>query len=102
MATLWVAEFEGLRTSLTGGRLSEAQCTSYPSLTEYSLSYAGSTQSNAFGATCRLVTVTSDADFHLAYGEDPTATAENFRYGAGGFWILGVQPGQKIAVLEAA
>ncbi len=60
-----------------------------------------STQSDAFGAWTGYVTVQADADCHVEFGADPTATASSFKVLAGENADFQVRPGDKLAVIEA-
>lgn len=60
-----------------------------------------STQSAAFGSNTRLVRLHTDAACRVAFGENPTATANSMRLAANSTEFFGVIPGQKVAVITS-
>ena len=60
---------------------------------------AGSLQSSAFNGATRVVRVHTDAICSIAFGVNPTATANNKRLAANSTEYFGVEPGQKLAVI---
>lgn len=58
-----------------------------------------SVQSAAFGGGTYLVRIATDAICSVAFGPNPTATANNSRMAAGTERILQVRPGDKLAVI---
>ena len=61
---------------------------------------AGSLQSAAFNSKTNLVRIHTDAICSIAFGEDPTATADSKRMAAGQTEYFTVGGGQKVAVIE--
>lgn len=59
----------------------------------------GSTQSSAFSDITRFVRLHADAACRIAIGPNPTAAATSMRMGANQTEYLGVNPGDKIAVI---
>lgn len=60
-----------------------------------------SAQSAAFGASTTHVTVQADADCHIAFGKNPTATTSHFKVVSGHTEDFEVQGGDKVAVIQA-
>lgn len=60
---------------------------------------AGSLQSAAFNANTKFVMIHTDAICSIAFGADPTATANKQRLAANETRFYGVIPGQKVAVI---
>lgn len=61
---------------------------------------AGSTQSNAFAATTRMVRVVADVDSRILFGSNPTATSTSILVVAGQAEYFGVEPGTKVAAIQ--
>lgn len=105
MATLWITEYSQM--SYDGGGF-RAPAPLEPALAVQTVTIgAGSAQSEAFHPACRIVLLTADADCHIAFGADPTATtghqpvwtqAEVWR----GVQGLPEQTPIKLAVIQAA
>ena len=57
------------------------------------LSGSTSTQSSAFGNQSEYVRICSNADVHILFGANPTATANS---------IFKISPGEKVAVIGAS
>jgi len=57
-----------------------------------------SQQSEAFGDETTMVCVQSDEAIHVAFGDDPEATTDDYRIQAGADLFASVGPGQKVAV----
>lgn len=63
-------------------------------------SFASSTQfAAAFQSTTRFVELTTDTDIHYKVGVNPTATANCSMLAAGSSKYIGVNPGEKLAVI---
>lgn len=60
---------------------------------------AGSLQSAAFGSSTRLVRIHTDAICSIAFGSNPTATANSKRLAANATEYFSVKPGDKVAVI---
>lgn len=60
---------------------------------------AGSLQSAAFNAKTGVVRIHTDAICSIAFGGDPTATADSKRMAADQTEYFAVGPGQKVAVI---
>lgn len=97
MAKLYVAECHSIGGS--GGFAVAAP--QMPPVAEQTVSIGGtSTQSNAFNDSTRYVRVHTDAICSIAFGPDPTATANSARLAAGQTECFSVAPGHKIAVIS--
>lgn len=59
----------------------------------------GSTQSAAFNVSTRFVRLHADAICSVAFGSNPTATADNARLAANQTEYFAVSPGHKVAVI---
>lgn len=98
MAKLYVAEFEKQGRDGAGFIAPVAKA---PALVEQVVTIgATSEQSAAFGSLTRLVRVHTDAICSIAFGSDPTATANTSRMAAGQTEYFIVSPGDKVAVIE--
>lgn len=60
---------------------------------------AGSVQSAAFGNSTLAIEIATDAICSIAYGSNPTASANTMRLAAGERRLYAVRPGNKIAVI---
>lgn len=60
-----------------------------------------SAQSGAFGAATNIVTLQADADCHVIFGANPTATTGHARLAAGEFYDFWVAGGDKVAVIAS-
>lgn len=60
---------------------------------------AGSLQSAAFGTSTIAIEIATDAICSIAYGTNPTASANTMRLAAGERRLYAVRPGNKIAVI---
>jgi hypothetical protein len=94
MAKLYVTEFQALAAHY-------AQAPQEPCVADQTpvVIGAGSLQSAAFNAKTRLVRIHTDAICSIAFGENPTATANMQRLAAGQTEFRVVAPGHKIAVI---
>lgn len=94
MAKLYIKEF--VRTS----RFVEAEYCLEDSFDQTPVAIGGtSAQSAAFGVSTIAVEIATDAICSVAYGTDPTATANTMRLAAGESRRYAVHPGKKIAVI---
>lgn len=59
----------------------------------------GSLQSAAFNASTKFIRLHTDAICSIAFGTNPTATANSQRLRADATEFYGVQPGHKVAVI---
>jgi hypothetical protein len=60
---------------------------------------AGSVQSAAFNTNARFIRLHTDAICSVAFGANPTATADSCRLAANQTEFFGVLPGHKVAVI---
>ncbi|MBP9714802.1 MAG: hypothetical protein KBD60_14140, partial [Sterolibacterium sp.] len=72
-----------------------------PSITEQTpvVIGGGSLQSAAFNGATRVVRLHTDAICSVAFGANPTATANTKRMAANSTEYFGVEPGHKVAVI---
>ena len=66
------------------------------------VTYTTSTQSAAFGSSTRMIRVIADTDVYLAFGANPTATANDIRVPANQVEYFGVNPGEKVACYDGS
>lgn len=100
MATLFIAQYNGLAHVKSGHRIFDAPRT--PPLAQQALTYTSSAASNAFAATATYIEVTAiDANAVLAFGSAPTAD------GNSGIIVpqnatrrFSIIPGQKVAAWD--
>ena len=96
MAKLYVTEFLDAPRIL--GQV--IQCGAQPGVDQVPVVIgAGSLQSAAFAATTRFVRIHADSICSVAFGINPTATANSARMAANESDYFGVAPGQKVAVI---
>ena len=67
-----------------------------------SLSGGTSTQSSAFGSQSEYVRICSNADVHILFGANPTATANSIFIPADEPEIFKISPGEKVAVIGSS
>lgn len=97
MATVWVTEFAHAAASPHTGFLPAMKG---PALDEQRFTFTTATPSNAFTGSTRFVRVTADAVCHLAFGDNPTATADSMRLPSGAVEYFGVEPLSKVSVYD--
>lgn len=72
-----------------------------PALASYQVAIGvGSAQSAAFNAKTKFISVHADAICSVKFGANPTAVATEGRMAANETRYFGVQPGDKIAVIQ--
>lgn len=97
MAKLYVTEFEQM-PQLVGGRLAVAVAP--PAVDQTPVAIGGaSVQSAAFGVRAKFVRLHTDAICSVAFGSNPTATANSFRMAANQTEYFGVTVADKVAVI---
>lgn len=97
MAKLYVTEFEQM-PQLVGGRLAVAVAPPAVDQTPVVIG-AGSLQSAAFGVRAKFVRLHADAICSIAFGSNPTATANSMRMAANQTEYFGVAVADKVAVI---
>ena len=70
-----------------------------PKTTQKVTSSGSSVQSSAFGAYIEYVRIVADADCHIAFGVNPTATTSSIYVPADDVEYFKVSPGEKVAVI---
>lgn len=83
------------------GRMRQGVPVMIPDSTQ-AVTYAAATQSAAFGDATQLIRVIADADVYLAFGANPTATANDIRVPADSVEYFGVEPGQKVSCYDGS
>jgi hypothetical protein len=99
MATIHITEFIALGRDARGNEL---QVGKMPEHTTQVVTYTTSTQSAAFGAETKFIRVIADAAAHLAFGSNPTATANSLWVPADTSEYFSVVPGQKVAAYDGS
>lgn len=101
MPSLHITEFRRAPSGFeVGGTLPMAMA---PSIAEQPVSIGvASEKSNAFNDQTRFVRIISDANCHVAFGVDPTATTGSMPVRANQPEYFGVTPSLKLAVIAAA
>ena len=66
------------------------------------LSGSTSTQSSAFGSQSEYVRICSNADVHILFGANPTATANSIFIPADEPEIFKISPGEKVAIITTS
>lgn len=95
MAKLWITELAYMPGM--------SQVAQLPPIAEQVVTFTTTTtQSAAANHSTRFVRVISDADCHIAVGDNPTATTSSLKLIAGSPEYFGVGAGQKIAAVTAA
>lgn len=94
MAKLYVTEFGG-------GAYNDFPCAIAPPLVDQTpvVIGAGSLQSAAFDAATTIVRIHTDAICSIAFGTNPTATANTMRLAANSTEYFSVKFGHKVAVI---
>ena len=78
-----------------------AQTVKEPSITTQAITFSTVTSSAAFNDSTRIVRVVSDTQCYIKFGSSPTAvTASSMLMPALGVEYFGVDPGDKISVIE--
>jgi hypothetical protein len=99
MAKLFITEFKAMENANDIGGV--PQIAKLPGVDQV-VTFTTSTQSTAFAYNTRFVRVIADADCHIAYGTNPTATTSTMRLSAGVAEYFGVSTGDKIAAVTAS
>lgn len=97
MASLYIAEGSDLQDDTTGAMVPVMR---QPPVATQKVTFTTTTQSAAFKGT--ILRVLADADCHLAFGSNPTATTSFPKYMAGVEYFMGVNVGDKVAAVTAS
>lgn len=97
MAKAHVQEYAALDRMYTG---SPAPLAREPAVATQAVTFTTSTQSSAFNADTQLVRIVADAACHLAFGANPTATANSMLLPSGAVEYFAVTPGHKVAIYD--
>lgn len=102
MATAYVTEFADL--AVTFGKNVQAPAT--PAIAEQTAitTSVDSAQSAAFNVDTRIIAISTPAAqaVGVAFGSNPTATANSMRLPANGVFFFGVKPGHKVALIDVS
>ena len=98
MAKIWITEYTELPTD---ANRAAPQIAATPSITTQVVTFTTSTQSAAFNANTKFVRVIADANCHVLFGANPTATTNSMRMVADAAEYFGVVAGQKLAAITA-
>jgi hypothetical protein len=105
MSKLWIREHRFLGVAPIFGEPTRAPCGVFvgqePGI-DQAFTFSTSTQSAAFADTTRFICIVADVSYHYVVGDDPTATTDAFLIPALLPVYVGVEPGQKLAVIAAA
>lgn len=99
MADLYITEVTNLAKDGIGA---VTPFLSEPSVATQKIAFTTAAQSAAFSALTRLVRLVPTADCHVAFGENPTATANDELLKAGQEYVRGVTAGHKISVYDGS
>lgn len=99
MAKLYISEYSDIAHQPYGAEAISAM--QEPSIIEQTpvVIGGGSLKSAAFNGATRVVRLHTDAICSIAFGLDPTATANTKRMAANSTEYFGVEPGHKVAVI---
>lgn len=99
MASLYITEFQASGNSESGAQL---QVSMQPAVAMQKLSFSTSTQSAEFDDRTLFIRLHTDADCHIVFGTNPTATTNHMSMLAGSTEYFGaITPGLKLAVIAA-
>lgn len=96
MANLYLTEFANL------GLNGNAPIPQEPPVTSQKVAFTTAAQSAAFDEQTRFVRLLPDADCHVAFGANPTATAAFERMMSGVEYFRGVKAGHKVSVYDGS
>lgn len=97
MATLWITELDVLPRGRAGESIPVGH---WPPIAEQTVSFTTATQSSAFSARARFIRVQASAACCIAIGSNPTATTSSAPLAADSAEYLGINPGDKLSVVE--
>lgn len=99
MANLHITEHNYLANDPTGAR---PQIPNMPPVADYVVAIgATAAQGQVFNAATRFVCLHAKADCHISIGPTPTATNQMKPLAAGQDYYCGVNPGDKVSVIQA-
>ena len=96
MASLIITEYANL--ALNG----HAPVPQEPAIAEQTVTYTSATQSSAFDEKTTFIRLKPDADCHVKFGSNPTATASHQELVADVEYFRGVKPGHKVSVYDGS
>ena len=99
MASLYITEFQASGNAESGAQL---QVGVQPAVAMQKVSFTTSVQSAEFDDRTRFIRLHADADCHVVFGTDPTATTNHMPLLANSTEYFGaIMPGLKLAVIAA-
>ena len=90
MANLYITEYAKLAHDVDGNPL---QVPEEPALAEQAVSFTTSTQSAALNRLTTVVRLLADADCHIKFGTNPTATTSHQKLEANVEYLRGIKRG---------
>lgn len=97
MAYLYITEYSSPNPKDRDG---DVMLALEPAIAEQKVEFTTSTQSAAFNAATSVIRIIADADCHLEFGANPTATANNQLLPANVIEWRQVVPGQEVAAYD--
>lgn len=102
MSTLNVTEFSGDFDDAGLRRLAYFEMPYEPAVSTNVVTFTGTPgSSSTFNTNTQFVRLMSDADCHILFGSDPTATTSKEKFQADVEYFRGVTAGQKLSVIAA-
>lgn len=96
MATAYITEYNSIGVQM--GTVPVAQ---EPAVTDQTVTFTTATQSAAFNANTKYIRLIADAECHLQFGANPTATTSMQQVQADTeIWRM-VTPGHKVSIVAA-
>lgn len=99
MANLYITEYVFPSRSRSGSFL---QIPQEPPIAEQVVAFTTATSSGTFNARTKVVRLVADANCHVVFDSDPTATANSQRLTADVEYFREVMEGQKVSVYDGA
>jgi hypothetical protein len=99
MASLYITEFANLVEDEKGHIIPAGKT---PPRAQQKVTFTTSSQSAAFNQQVEIIRVIADADVHLKFGSNPTATAADMLVKANTVEYFGVVSGQKVAAYDGS
>lgn len=97
MATAYITEYNSIGVQ-NGNSVPVAQ---EPAVADQTVTFTTATQSSAFNAATRYIRLIADAECHLKFGSNPTATTSMQQVQADTeIWRM-VTPGDKVSIVAA-
>lgn len=97
MANLWITEYDN---AATGSYTVSLPIAEEPALANQKVVFTTATQSAGFQSATSFVRLVADADCHVQFGANPTATADMQKLIAGVEYWRAVTAGDKVSVYD--